>query len=234
MKETLIGLIKLIACLLMLMFAEGYFFEFLAHIGINISNFTPLVRELIVLGLYILMFGIVYLIFNDHIKTDLKNYKRRLLSNVLMSVAFFAVLVIFLWMVNLLVATIASSMDISYQGLIYYNIFNQEFDLILVSFIIRQIILMPMMLCFIYVLGVYDVIDSKRMTMFLTGLLGAIVAGIGMSGTLTTIFFNVIPYFVIFFALSYIYHKNRYNVWFSAITFVLYGMFASLLIQHIT
>ena len=234
MKETVIGIVKLLLCILMLIFAERYYFELLANIGLEVSNFTPLVRELMVLVLYALMFGVVYACFAHHIKPDFNNYSRKILPNVLMSVAFFAVLVIFVWMIDFLVASIANNAEIAYQGLNLSNIFNQEFDLIVLSSMIRSVILMPLMLCFIYVLGVYDLVDSKRSGVVLTGLLAAVITAVGMSGILTTILLNVIPTFALFFALAYIYHKNRHNIWFSAITFVLYGIFASLLIERIT
>ena len=234
MKETVVGLIKLIACILMLMYAETHYFAFLSHIGIDANNLTPLVRELFVLGLYALMMFIVYLMYQHHIKKDLSSYKRRLFPNALMTVAYFAVLTILMWVVSYITGTVAESMDITYRGISFYSIFNQEFDFILLSFIIRRIILMPFMLAAVYVLGVYDLVNSKSSAIFLAGLLAAGITAIGMSGNVLTIFFNVIPYFAIFFALSYIYHKNHYNIWFSGVTFILYSMFASLLIERIT
>jgi len=234
MKETLIGLLKLIICILMLMYAETHYFAFLSHIGLNVSGFTPLISELFTFGLYALMFFIVYLMYQHHLKKDLASFKRKLFPNILMTVAFFAALTIFLWVINYITIVLADSMEVTYQGLNFYNIFNQEFDLVLLSFITRRIILMPLMLVIVYVLGIYDLINSRKTAIFLTGLLAAGIAVIGMSGTVLAIIFNVIPPFTIFATLSYIYHKNNYNIWFSAMTFVLYSMFASLLIERIT
>jgi len=93
---------------------------------------------------------------------------------------------------------------------------------------------MPFMLASVYVLGIYDLVNSKKAALFLTGLLAAGVAATQMNGTVLVIILNAIPYFAIFFALSYIYHKNNYNIWFSAITLILYTAFASLLIERIT
>ena len=205
MKETVVGLIKIVACILMLMFAEVHFFGFLTHIGINTSEFSPLIREMMLLVLYALMFFVVYLMYQHHVKKDLGSYKRRLFPNVLMSIAYFAILTIFIWLVSYITSAVAESMDVTYRGLSFYNIFNQEFDLILVSFVVRRIVLLPFMLVIVYVLGIYDLVNSKKSAIFLTGLLAAGIAAIGMNGTFLVILLNAIPYFTIFFVLSYIY-----------------------------
>lgn len=93
---------------------------------------------------------------------------------------------------------------------------------------------MPLMLAAVYILGVYDLVRSKSSAMFITGFLAAAVATINMNGTFPVILLNVIPYFVTFFALSFIYHKNQYNIWFSGVTLVIYTMFAGLLIERIS
>lgn len=234
MSKTLSGIIKLILGILIILYTEKYFWEFLAWIGININSLSTFTKEIIILVLYVLIFYCIYIVYKEDIQGDYNRFKRNWFPNILMSIVFFAIITIVVWVVSYLCAVVANSFGQSFIEISHYHIFEREFNLNLVFFIIKNIIIIPFISCVIYILGINEVITNRKMAIFWSGVAAAIIAGLTMKGSFLTIFFSVIPYFALYLGLAYIYRKNNNNIWYSLTSIILYTLLASLLIAKIS
>ena len=233
MGKWLGGILKILLCILLVMYAESYFFEGLSLIGINASNLSYFIKELLILILYILISLLIWKIYHEDLQGDGKRYRRNVFPNILMSIVFFVVLTGILAVTGYLCDVTAKSFRINYSGLSHLNIFNDQLDIYLIFLIIKEIILIPFIKTTVFVLGINELFYSKKTGMLCSGLFAALAVGISMSGSLLYILFNVIPYFVLYFTLAYIYRKNNNNIWYSIITFCLYALLAQVLLSKI-
>jgi len=234
MKRALMGIIKLVLVVLIMLYAESYCFEFLAWLGINANSITPVWQEIIILLLYILILYAVFIIYRDDLENDFYRFRRNWFPNILMSIVFFAVITIVVWVVSYLCEVTATAFGTEFITLNYLNVFKQAVDLTTVIFIIKNVFILPFIYCTVYILGINEIFTDKKGAVFFSGLVGAIVAGLGINGDLLMIIFNVIPYFTLYFALAYIYRKNNSNIWYSLTSIILYTFLASVLIEKIT
>ena len=230
MGKKILGIIKLILCVLILTYAESYFFELLAWVGLDHSGWSALAKALLILVLYLVIAYAIYLVYRDDLSSDFSRFKRNWFPNVLMSVVFFAIITIVVWVVGYLCEALAGSFRVNYLGLSYLNVFNKVIDFNLVLLIIKRIMIIPFISTSIYILGVNEIFDSKKAGMFFSGLVAAVVAALSLRGNFLFVLINVIPYFTLCFGLAYIYRKNNNNIWFSITSSILYTLLAGLLI----
>ena len=210
MKKSLISLVKLVLCVVIIMFAEVYYFDFLALIGINVDKLESFTVQLLLLFLYVVMGFAVYTVYKDRIKGDFFRFKRKWFPNTLMSIMFFAGFTIGIWALNYVMNLLASSLDTYYVGLAFHNIFTSDVD---IDFIFKSIIMVPFITTTVYIIGVGDLVSSKKKHIILSGLLAILVTGLNLigenlHGDVLYIVLNVIPYFVIYAGLTYIYREN--------------------------
>lgn len=232
MKNTLTGIIKIILGILLITYGEKYFFSILPLIGINISALSFLVKDLLSVFFYFLVFIIILYIYRD-VFSDFRRFKRNIFPNILMSIVFFAVITLIIAITNYLGENLADSFKVNYIGLTNYNIFNNSIDIYFVFDFIKNIIIVPIVKIIIYVLGISSLFYSKKRGVIFSGLGAALITGINMPGSLIYIFINIIPYFVLYLSLGYIYRKNNTNIWYSITTFILYSLFGSILLAKI-
>ena len=234
MGKTLISITKLILCVLLLVYAEEYFFEFFKWVGISVNELPVITLDLMVLFLYALIGMGIYFIYRDEIRGDLRRFMRNWFPNILMSIVFFAIFTIVIWVVSYLTESAAVALNINYLGLNYLNIFNIPIDIKLISLILRSVFIIPFIKCSIYIHGINEIFKSRRSAMIFSGILGALVVALTLRGSLGYLLINVVPYFAMYFGLALIYRKNNNNIWFSYTTLWLYTLLASLIVARIT
>ena len=129
---------------------------------------------------------------------------------------------------NYIVKVLANAFSVNYLGLSFTNIFNKPFNIDLIVIFLKDIIIIPAIKVIVFVLGVNNLFEGKT-GIFFSGLLYALYKAYIIKGTFIFLLINVIPYFILFILLSYVYKKNS-NIAFSIITYIFYELFASLLI----
>ncbi len=233
MKKNIIGILKIILSVLLITYGEKYFISSLSLIGINTLNLTTIVKEVLVLVYYVLIFILIYYIYHDDIASDFRRFKRNIFPNILMSIVFFMVITLLISITNYLSSNLADAIQVKYIPLLNKNIFNNTFDLYFIFNFIKSILIIPFIKCIIFVLGINKLFSSRNTGILFSGLIAAIVAGINMSGSFIFILINVIPYFVLYISLAYIYRKNNTNIYYSVTSIILYTMLSNILLMKI-
>lgn len=233
MKDIMIRIFRMSLAVFLITYGEKYFFELISLLGINISSITYLIKEILIVVFYVLTLLVIYFIYREDLPNDFRRFKRNMFPNVLMCIVFFIVITLLIAITNYLSGIIAESFKVNYIGLINLNIFNEPFNIYFILNFIKNILILPLIKCIIYVLGVNSLFYSKNKGIIFSGLIGALLAGINMTGSFIYIVINVIPYFILYFSLSYIYRKNNTNIWYSITTFILYSLLANILLAKI-
>ena len=223
MKDFFINIIKLLLSILIVLFLEEYFFKILALVGIHLVK-----NNIVILIIYLIELFLIYLIYGSEIGSAFSKYQNKLGSNFLYTIIAFIVLFISMMITNYIVKAVAQSMQISYRGLSFVNIFNSKFDFDLIVIFVKNIIVIPFVKVSIFVLGINNLIKGKS-GIFFSGLIYALYEAFLIGGNFGNVFISVIPDFVLFIILSYVYRKNG-NIAFSIMTYILYLLFAGLLV----
>ena len=223
MKEFFINVIKILLSILIIVFCEEYFFKVMELIGLTISN-TPFISLII----YLIEGIIIYIIYGKELRSAFSKYQDKFANNFLYSIISFIVLFVAMMIANYVLKLISNSVNITYHGLSYYNIFNESFSINTVISFIQNIIIIPFIKVSIFVLGINNLVKGKTGPL-LSGIGYALYTAFLMSGDLSLIILNVIDEFILFMLLSYIYKKND-NITFSIITLVLYELLTGLLL----
>lgn len=228
MKDFLVNLLKLILSILVIMFTEEYFYKLLDFLKLSINN-----KSVVSLIIYILIFIIIFIIYKSEITSAFLKYKHKLTTNIFYSVISFIVLFIAMMIINYLVAALAKGFNITYEGLNFINIFDYKFSFELIVLIIKDIIIIPFIKVVIFVLGVNNMC-SKKTGVFFSGLLYSLYAIYiicHFNASIGYILINMIPYYLLFNILSFIYKKNN-NIAYSIVSYGLYELFTSILIRR--
>ena len=222
MKDFLVNLIKLILSVLVIMFTEEYFYKLLDLLKLSINS-----KALVSLIVYILIFIIIYIIYKGEVNAAFAKYKHKLTTNIFYSVISFMVLFIAMMIIDYLVAALAKGFNITYEGLSFVNIFDYSFSFELIAIIIKDIIIVPFIKVVIFVLGVNNMC-SKKTGMFFSGLFYTMCH---FNASISYVLINMIPYYLLFNMLSFIYKKNN-NIAYSIVSYGLYELFTSVLIRR--
>lgn len=233
MGKKIIKVSKLLISILVLMYAEIYYFDLLSLIGVNVSSLSNLMHEILVVILYLIILLFVYRMYYDEINSDFKRFKRRLFPNVLMTIVFFVILTMAVAVSEYVASLLAESFHEKYVNLIFSNIFNKTVNYELIFYIIKHIIIIPFVRTIVLVLGVNKFTKSKNRGVIISGLVASLVYMVNIKGSFLFILFTIIPTFVIYGVLTYIYRNNYNNIWYSIMTFILYSMFAGVLLERI-
>lgn len=229
MKENLNALIKIILAAFLITYGEHYYYLGLTKLGINFSN-SYLGESIIILSFYILVFLLIYFLYRDDLSRDIRRFKRNIFPNILMTIVFFIVVTLLIAVANYLGNTLAVSFKVNYVGLNNQNIFSDSFDLKFIFNLVKNILVIPIIKCIIYVLGVSELFYSKNKSIIVSGLIGAIVSVANTQTSVIYMIINAIPFFVFYASLGFIYRKNNTNIWFSIITCLFYSLFGNILI----
>ncbi len=232
MKSSLSQLIKILLGILLINYGEKYFFSILPWIGINSSVLSNLTKEILTVVYYLIVLIIMLYLCREDL-TDLRRFKRNFFPNTLMSIVFFVVLTLVIFVTNYIGEQIAATFEVNYTSVGTYNIFTKSISVYWVLQSLKNVLIIPITQVIVYVLGINNLIYSKKKAMLFSGLVAALIAGLQMSSSYIEIIINIIPYFAIYFALSYIYRKNNTNICYSIMTFVLFNLFGSILLAKL-
>ncbi|NLL02309.1 MAG: hypothetical protein GX265_04750 [Mollicutes bacterium] len=231
MNSSFAQLIKINLGILLLHYGEKYFFSFLPWIGIT-SSLSTLTNEILTVVYYLIVLIITLYMYREDL-TDLRRFKRNLFPNTLMSIVFFVILTLIIFITNYIGEYLAELLKVSYRGVQTYNVFTKSIDIYWILELLKNIFIIPITQVIVYVLGISNLIYSKKKAILFSGLVAACIASAQMTGSYSEIIINAIPYFVIYFALSYIYRKNNTNICYSIMTFVLFNLFSSMLLSKL-
>lgn len=233
MKNNLNALIKITLSVLLITFGEKYFYIGLDKVGINIFDLNYLTKSLIIICFYILVFIVIYFLYRDDLSSDFRRFKRNLFPNILMTIVFFIVITLLIAVTNYLGDALANSFKVNYSGLNNPNIFNEPVDTKLIFNFLKNILIIPIIKCIIYVLGVSKIIASKNKGIIVSGLIGATFAIVSANNSFIYMLINALPYFILYVSLAYLYRKNNNNIWYSIVTFIFFSLFANILLEKL-
>lgn len=225
MKNGLGYLIKLIVSILLIMYTETYFWRLMNALDINLSNINSNIISLVI---YIILFALIFLVYRAEIKNAFSKFDNKIGTNLLYTLVAFIIIFASMMLTNYIVKVLANAFSVNYLGLSFTNIFNKPFNIDLIVIFLKDIIIIPAIKVIVFVLGVNNLFEGKT-GIFFSGLLYALYKAYIIKGTFIFLLINVIPYFILFILLSYVYKKNS-NIAFSIITYIFYELFASLLI----
>jgi hypothetical protein len=225
MKNGLGYLIKLIVSILLIMYTETYFWRLMNALDINLSNINSNIISLVI---YIILFALIFLVYRAEIKSAFNKFDNKIGTNLLYTLVAFIIIFASMMLTNYIVKVLANAFSVNYLDLSFTNIFNKPFNIDLIVIFLKDIIIIPAIKVIVFVLGVNNLFEGKT-GIFFSGLLYAIYKAYIIKGPFIFLLINVIPYFILFILLSYVYKKNS-NIAFSIITYIFYELFASLLI----
>lgn len=225
MKNGLGYLIKLIVSILLIMYTETYFWRLMNALDINLSNINSNIISLVI---YIILFALIFLVYRAEIKSAFSKFDNKIGTNLLYTLVAFVIIFASMMLTNYIVKVLANAFSVNYLGLSFTNIFNKPFNIDLIVIFLKDIIIIPAIKVIVFVLGVNNLFEGKT-GIFFSGLLYALYKAYIIKGAFIFLLINVIPYFILFILLSYVYKKNS-NIAFSIITYIFYELFASLLI----
>lgn len=226
MKNFFSNLIKLVLSIVILVFAEEYFFKLLGVFNINLNN-----NLYIYFILNILVAICLYIIYKDDLKSGFNRFKHKTGKNLIYTLIAFFILFICLYITNYICITVGKSFHVTYHELTYLNIFNQTLNLNLIITIIESAIIIPFIKVTIFDLGVNNLFDYKVGIVF-SGLLAGCYNAYLIGGSISYMILNSIPVFILYTFLAFVYHKNN-NIAFSIITYILYTLLAGTLVNII-
>ena len=225
--------IKLLLCIVLINFAEIYYFDILSLIGINVNAYSLLIKEILIFILFLIILFSVYYLYKDDITRDFRRFKRNIFPNLLMVIVFFIVVTFSVKVSEYLSTLIADYFKVKYITLTFINVFNEPLNINSFIYTIKNILIIPFISSIIYVHGINDLIRDKNKGILFSGLVAVIFIGLGLKGSFLTILFSVIPYFILYISLSWIYRKNNNNVWYASVTLIFYTLLGSILIEKI-
>ena len=220
MNKKVSGIIGIILSILVLVFFEGYFYEFLNIIGVNIANYSNVVQALIGLGVKFIMCFIIYLIFKKDLRK--KSSKYNILKNILIFTISLIVLVLIMFIFNKYVVSFLGEIfkvNIIYQE--FYNIFNQTINLELIVKIINDYIFEPYLYCSVIILSADKLCNRNDTFILLSGLIALIVNALIIRGTVGYAIINSLSTFLMFNILAFLSRKEN-SIWFSIVLYSLY------------
>jgi hypothetical protein len=224
-KGTGKGIIQLLLSILIMVLFQMFYFKVLSLAGLHLTGMAYEIADLIK---YVVVTLIVVIIYHGNIKTGRSKFNKNFLNSLIYSVACFVVLVLITIGIHTLVNKY-SGVHINYS---FTNYFSKTFEVGLIFKIIKEVIIVPFLLCIIFPLGFSSIIKSTFAASLLAGLTYGIIYAIGLHTSLdSAVFLSLTPALVVF-SLTYLYKANN-NIWTVYITYVLYVLFGSFAINYL-
>ena len=224
-KGTGKGIIQLALSILIFVLFHLFFFKVLSFFGIHLSGMTYEIADLV---RYIIVTLIIVIIYHGNIRAGRRGFNKNFLNSLIYAIACFVVLVLITIGIHTLVNKY-SGVHIDYS---FTNYFVKTFEISLVFRIIKEVIIMPFLLCIIFPLGFSNIIRNSFAASLISGLTYGIIYAIGLHTSLeSAIFLSLTPALVVF-SLTYLYKANN-NIWTVYITYVLYVLFGSFAINYL-
>lgn len=232
MKDKIICYLEFGVSLILLIFFQDYALKVINNFGIDLSEYSNTIINLVMFGIQALLCVILYFIYKSSIKSSRSGFKNHLLKNLLYAVLILAVMTVVINIANYFIKYIASMFDVTINTPELFNVMQSEISLNYVINLVRYAVLIPFSYCVVYILGVDKIVRKNGTMIILSGLIWAIVESFNYAPNLLNMFFNVLPTFILGVFLSYIYSRNK-NIWYPIIVFALYLLFSPLLIGYL-
>ena len=220
MSRKLKGILGIIFSIIILIFTEGYIYQFISMLGINISSYSNIIQLIIHLVIKFVVCILISMIFKKELR------KKKDSFNLIKSILVFAIsliaLVLIMFVFNKYVVTFIG--DIFNIGIRYddfYNIFNKNINLELIIKIIKDYIMIPYLYCTVIILSSNKLCDRNNTFRLLSGLIALLVNALIIRGTVGYAIINSLSMFLMFYILAFLYRKEN-NIWFSIILYSLY------------
>ena len=206
MNKKLTGLLGILLSIIVVVYFEEFAYKILNLIGINIKNFSNIVRLVINISIKLVMCFIIYIIFKrDHRS---RRNKDNLIKTGFVFLVCLLSLVIGMYLFGYVVNFIGDIFNIEVLENNFYNIFNKKLDFSLIVKIINDYILNPYLYCTIIILSADKLTRRTDTCVVLSGLLASIIYALSLSGTLGFVIVNSLNMFLLFAILAFIYKKH--------------------------
>ena len=219
MNKKLSGILGIILSIIVLIYFETFIYKVLGLIGINVLNYSILIRTIINLIIKLSMCFIIYLIY----KKDFRHSRSS--ENIFKMVTFLIVgvvaLTIVMYLFNYVVKFLCNIFNVNMISRDFYNIFDKKLDFYLIVKIINDYIITPYLYSSTIILSMDKLTKRNDIFILFSGLLASIIYGLSLSGTLLFVILNSLSMFLLFGILAFIYRKNN-SIWF---IIVLYGLY---------
>ena len=233
MKDKIISFIEFGVGIVLLLFFQNYALNVINNFGIDLSGYSNLVINLVVFGIQVLLCVILYFIYKGSIKSNRSGFKNNLLKNLLYSILILAVMTVVMNICIYFIKYLANMFGVVVADAEMFNIMQSDISLEYVINLIRNGFIIPFSYCVVYILGVEKLFRKNGTTILMSGLIWAVVESFNYTPNLLTMFFNVLPTFILGVFLSYIYSRNK-NIWYPIIVLSLYLLFSPLLIGYLS
>lgn len=211
MNKKLSGLFGILLSIIVVVYFENFAYKILNLIGVNINDYSYIIRLIISIVIKLIMCFIIYIIF----KRDHKS--RRTKDNIIKTIFIFIVslfsVVIGMYLFSYVVNFIGDIFNIEVLENNFYNIFNKKLDFSLIIKIVNDYIINPYLYCTIIILSADKLTRRTDTCVVLSGLLASIIYALSLSGTLGFVIVNSLNMFLLFSILAFIY-KKHFSIYF--------------------
>lgn len=219
MKKKLSGLLNIILSIIVVVYFESLAYKILNLIGININNYSNIIRMIINLLIKLIMCFIIYIIFKR------EHRGRRGNDNLIKTIFVFVIclisVVVGMYLFGYVVNFIGDIFNIEVIESNFYNIFNKRLNFALIIKIINDYVINPYLYCTIIILSADKLTRRTDTCIVLSGLLASIIYALSLSGTLGFVIINSLNMFLLFSILTFIY-KKHFSIYF---IITLYGFY---------
>ena len=224
-KGTGKGIIQLGLSILSMVLFQMFYFKVLSFFGLHLTGMAYEIADLIK---YVLVALIVVIIYHGNIRTGRNKFNKSFLNSIIYAVACFVVLVL----ITIGIHELLNKFCHVSVGYSFTNYFNQTFSVGLVFKLIKEVVILPFLLCIIFPLGFSNIIKNSFGASLIAGLTYGIINALGLHVDLqTAIYMSITPALVVF-SLTYLYKANN-NIWSVYITYVLYILFGTFAIGYL-
>lgn len=211
MRKKLSGLLGIILSIIIVVYFESIAYKILNLIGINVNNYSNIIRLIINVAIKLIMCFIIYIIFKrDHRS---RRTKDNLIRTIFVFIVSLIAVVIGMYLFSYAVNFIGDIFNIEVLEMSFYNIFNKKLDFSLIVKIINDYIINPYLYCTIIILSADKLTRRTDTCIVLSGLLASIIYALSLSGTLGFVIINSLNMFLLFGILAFIY-KKHFSIYF--------------------
>ncbi len=232
MKDKIIYVLEFIVSLIILVFFQEYSLKVLSNFGINFSNYSSDVKDIVLFIIQFVLCIILYFIYKGTIKGNKEGFTKNFFKNLLYSLLILLIMTVVMNIAIYFIKYIASMFNVTVVEKTYFNVLNNNLSLKYILDLIKYAVLIPFSYCAVYILCAERMFKSNGTKVLMSGFIWALVEAYNYAPTFLNMFFNVLPTFILGVFLSYIYSRNK-NIWYPILVLSLYLLFAPLLIGYL-
>lgn len=224
MKGKVKGAIQLALSILVFILFEIFYFKVLGLFKVSLNGISYNIFKTIK---YLLITIIVFVIYYGNIRRGKNKFNKSFLNSLIYSVSCFVFLVVITIILHKALNYFVNPKGI-FIRYTFTNYFAQKFTLEFALNFIVEALLMPILSCIIFVLGVSNIIRKPGTASILSGLVYGIIYAIGLKSNFEYVLFNSIIPAVVIMLLTYLYKANQniYTVIVTYICYVILGTYA--------